>query len=360
MLARLGDRKPLVLAIDDLQWGDVDSAALLSELLRPPDPPVLLLVASYRSEDEASSPVPPGLPCPTAYHSIAVSWPIEALTPREARDLALALLGTDGSGASEQADAIARESGGNPLFVAELARHVHVEAGPAQARFPALRRGSHSTRCSGGRISRLPDNARRLLEVIAVSSRPLRQSDACQCTDRLDDERAAMGVLRSGRLIRGPDRRPKKRLRRITTGSARQSLAHLTPTVLSDHHRRLARVLEHSGRADPEALGVHFHGAGSGTRRGGPISRRPDAPLRPSRSSVRPPCTASRSNAGRCKGGRRPGTPGPTRRRPWPTPGRGRRGRREYLQAAEGATVAEALETPTSRGDAVPDQRPCR
>ena len=56
LLARIADRQPLVLYIDDLQWADADSALLLEELLRPPQPPPLLMLACFRREEIASKP----------------------------------------------------------------------------------------------------------------------------------------------------------------------------------------------------------------------------------------------------------------------------------------------------------------
>jgi eukaryotic-like serine/threonine-protein kinase len=52
---RLGQRVPVVVAIDDLHWADADSLALLAHLLHPPKPPPFLLCATVRTDAGAEA-----------------------------------------------------------------------------------------------------------------------------------------------------------------------------------------------------------------------------------------------------------------------------------------------------------------
>ncbi len=269
LLVRLGERRPLVLAIDDLQWGDSDSAVLLSELLRPPDAPQLLLLGCYRSDAAATSTLVRALLKVHEGGSPSVDRRVLALgtlEPADAEGLALTLLGSEDQAASAYAGAIARESGGNPFFVAELVRYVQADTGLLY-RVPAANEVGFDE-VLWARVRRLPEEARRLLEVVAVSGRPLGQADASRAALLGASEQKALLILRSGRLIRSTGPAERDEIETYHDRVREAVVAHIPRTALEGHHRSLAQVLEFSGRADAEVLAVHFHGARQNERAG--------------------------------------------------------------------------------------------
>ncbi len=59
LVRNLAARRPLVIEIDDLQWVDADSVAMLLELVKPPAPDHVLVAVSLRDEPAAPNPALP-------------------------------------------------------------------------------------------------------------------------------------------------------------------------------------------------------------------------------------------------------------------------------------------------------------
>ena len=256
-LGRLAERHPLVIFIDDLQWGDIDSANLLDELLRPPDAPPLLLVASYRSDETESSACLRVLLSAERTRSDAekaLHVEVGELTQEESQALARALRPLDSGDA--HLEAIAREAQGSPFFIEQLVRHA-VES-PAD--------GDSLDAVVWARASQLPPSSRRFMEVVAVAARPIEISVVAAAAGVESGKYDMFASLRAARLLRSRARAEGTEVEAFHDRIRETFVAHLSPATLAEHHLRLGQALEGSGSSDDEAMAVHFHAAGDRAR----------------------------------------------------------------------------------------------
>src|SRR5262249_14415222 len=91
LLERLTERHPVVLVIDDLQWADADSLALLGEVMRPPEAPPVLLIATVRPASETHETAPLA-DVTSAITGNVQRLELSRLPPDEARELANLLI----------------------------------------------------------------------------------------------------------------------------------------------------------------------------------------------------------------------------------------------------------------------------
>jgi serine/threonine protein kinase len=259
LFARLGDRKPLVLTIDDLQWADADSSALLAEVLRPPESPALLLVATVRDRSGAGEPSGPHALNPSSGAEVR-RLSLSRMSTDEARELAQLLISRAAGRSHIDARAVALEAGGHPLFIDELIRHSETGQGPAMHLEDAL----------WARISRLDVAARRVLELTALAGGRLGQAAAAQAAD-LDPAKFGEQVrlLRVAHLVRTTGMRDSDYIEPYHDRVRAAVLSHVEPGRLRAQHRRLALALEASSHADPEALALHWREAGERARAAG-------------------------------------------------------------------------------------------
>ncbi len=267
LLGELARRQPLVVWIDDVQWGDVDSVALLFEMVRMPVAPPMVLVLTYREEEAKTSPF---------VLEMRARWPVPAevrdvdvgpLASEDARSLALALLGLHGDAPLHIADAVARESGGSAFLIEELVRSVVARRhrGDAKA-LPSDLGPVTLENMVAERFGYLDPTGRRLVEIVAVGGRPLEVSlagDAAGIFERVED---VIATLRTHGFVRTGFRAGHETVEMSHDGIRETIVGRLSETTLREHHGRLARVLESATAADAEAIAVHLFGAGEAKR----------------------------------------------------------------------------------------------
>jgi eukaryotic-like serine/threonine-protein kinase len=256
LLTALAVRQPVIIWIDDLQWADTDSISLLDDLLRPPDSPPLLLIASFRAEDVASKPFLRQLLQSTgATTDREIS--LDRLSDTEAAELTLSLLPGAKLNASVFVNDIVREAGGNPFLIEQLCHYASIGERPGAA-------GISLATMLEERIAQLPPGSRALLNTLAVAARPVNQDVAFAVCEIGRDDLQILNAVRTSQFVRSGGAaygielyhdRIAETLRLLLTDDERRHI-----------HRRLAQTIEARGVDDPEALYEDYLGAGEVSR----------------------------------------------------------------------------------------------
>jgi hypothetical protein len=253
LLSRLAARARLIVLLDDLQWGDADSAALLRQLLGPPEPPRLLVLGCYRSEDRERSAFLRAM-APLIRNAPDVR-PLElaAFNGEEARALALSLLPSRDRALAE---GIAAQSAGSPIFIELMARDASaVPDGGLTVDEVLLRR-----------VRRLPEAAQRLLAVVAVAGQPIDARAAHVAAEADPAGGRLVAQLKTERLLRAAGTSDAMALE-VYHDRIRAAVQTLrTPAASAELTRRLARALEDTGTEKPELLATLYELAGDPSR----------------------------------------------------------------------------------------------
>jgi len=245
-LQRLGDRHTVVLFLDDMQWVDRDTTALLADIMRAPDPPAVLLVLATRTESSE--------PVLELVHRMAAEQTVIDMPPLP-QHVALSIAAANlGDGHAELAHKLVREADGNPLFLVELTRYV-------QARSVDEIAGKGLDAMLTERIDSLGDAGRLVAEIVAVAGEPISRRLLAAVTEVPSAELSRLlSQLRAQRIVRMAGSRAEDTIETHHERIRRTLLGQVRGERRARHHRSLATALSGTGTA--EQLARHWYGAG--------------------------------------------------------------------------------------------------
>ena len=251
LLRNISSQQPLILSIDDLQWADADSWQLLTELVREPDAPKLLLLGTQRGL----------LATETADHH-AIDWDhwpghretlqLGPLDPMDAQKLVAALLQTHAS--EQRFHTLALESGGHPLFLTELCHFASAYGDRGQQ--IALEQAITS------RLEALDSDTRNFLHIIALAGTPLSKNVAMHAALLAGEQTdQSLQLLSSGKFIQTRGSYPNVTIEPYHDRVRSCVVSTLTSRDQILLHGNLAQALEQCQPAQPQLIATHWQAA---------------------------------------------------------------------------------------------------
>jgi tetratricopeptide (TPR) repeat protein len=242
LLARIADRRSLILAIDDLQWSDRDSAALLCELLGQPGAPACLFICVFREARPGENPLAETLRALPG----AIDLRLAPLDTQSSVELARSLLG--GVRAPAELQLVVDEAAGSPLLLKELSRHAR-----SSGRVEELRE------TVAARILQLDADARRLLSLVCIAGQPLELDIALRAAQV---EPQALPTVLASALLRSSVQHGRECLESHHDRLREAVLSGLEPEQRARLHSELARAFQQAATPDPALIARHYHAAG--------------------------------------------------------------------------------------------------
>src|SRR6056297_625186 len=234
LLTNIGRGRPTILFVDDLQWGDADSAAALNEVLRPPDGPAVLMLGSYRSDEVDESQFLTEWREKQSDDGKSIEQTVVEVAPLTEAECVLLIssrLGIAPEQLREQSGGLFEDTRGNPYFVEQLIEGFDAETN----QFRAVPLDELIDR----KLDRLPSAAKALLEAAAIAGQAASVAEVAAVADESASAFATFTHMRSERLVR-------------LVGSGERQL------IDTYHDKIRETVLENMGRRRRDRLHVRF------------------------------------------------------------------------------------------------------
>ncbi|MDD7942941.1 AAA family ATPase [Actinomycetospora lutea] len=257
-LERLARRAPVFVVLDDLQWADESTLALLRFVTRPYRPVPLVIVAAYRHDELDAGRAATVAELAARGESLL----LHGLAGGEVHELVAAVAGC--ATADRWAAEVHRRTDGHPFLVHQLAEMLADPTQPAGA-VPSAARDLVLRR-----VDRLGEGSRRLVEAAAVAGTELLPDvlgEVCGLGATELAERVADGV-RAGVLVTGT----AGSRTRLAHDLVREAVAAALPVARRlELHQQLVETLErrHARGLPVEAADVARHAAAAVPLRGG-------------------------------------------------------------------------------------------